>query len=220
MMSNQEQINRFFSRRAINLDISFRCSLKCSMCARQTDYKNIRPVPGRDLTISEFKIIVDYFDVISCCGQISDPIFNPNLIDFIKIAKEKDKELIIHTAASQKSIKWYEEAFDNFGEGEWIFGIDGLPEESHKYRINQDGTKLFNMAKLCVSKGIKTRWQYIVFKYNEDHIEQAKQMAHDNGMTFEISLSSRFSENDPYKPTNPNMWIDANDFAILGNLNV
>ena len=45
-------------------------------------------------------------------------------------------------------------------------------------------------------------------------------MANDNGIDFEIILSSRFSKNDPYKPTDPNMWIDANDFAILGDLNV
>jgi len=220
MMSNQEQISKFLLRKSINLDISFRCSLECPMCVRQTDYKNIRPVPGRDLTLSEFKLIADYFDTISCCGQISDPIFNPHLIDFIKIAKEKHKELIIHTAASQKPVNWYEEAFDNFGKGEWVFGIDGLPEESHKYRINQDGTKLFDIAKLCVQKGIKTRWQYIVFKYNENHIEQAKQMAHDNGMIFEISLSTRFSENDPYKPTNPDLYIDQGNLAILEKLNV
>ena len=127
--------------------------------------------PGRDMTISEWHKIVDYFDEIQCCGQISDPIFNPYFIDFIKIAKEKDKYLMVHTAASQKPVKWYNEAFDNMGRGEWTFGIDGLPEESHKYRINQDGKKLFEMAKLCASKGIKTRWVYIIFKYNENHIK-------------------------------------------------
>ena len=220
MMSNQEQINEFLNRKTINIDIGFKCSLECPMCVRQTDYKNIRPVPGRDMTISEWDVITDYFDEVQCCGQISDPIFNPNLIEFIKIAKQKNTNLIIHTAASQKSVRWYEEAFDCYGKGEWVFGIDGLPEESHKYRINQDGVKLFNMAKLCVQKGIKTRWQYIVFKYNEDHIEQAKQMAHDNGMVFEVSLSTRFSENDPYKPTNPNFYIDQSNLATLEKLNV
>ena len=151
-MSNQEQINKFFSRKRINLDIGFRCTLECPKCERQQDYKDIRPVPGRDMTISEWHKIVDYFDEIQCCGQISDPIFNPHFIDFIKIAKEKDKYLMVHTAASQKPVKWYNEAFDSMGRGEWTFGIDGLPEESHKYRVNQDGKKLFEMAKLCVSR--------------------------------------------------------------------
>ena len=98
----------------------------------------------------------------------------------------------------------------------WLFGIDGLPEESHKYRINQDGIKLFDVAKLCVSKGIKTRWQYIIFKYNEDHIEKAKQMAHDNGIDFELNISSRFNgPEDSYLPSNPNHYIDPTRFEIF-----
>ena len=216
MTNHQDLINKFLNRKRINIDIGFRCTLECPMCSRQQDYKDIRPVPGKDLTIPEFKKIVNFFDEISCCGQISDPIFNPNLLEFIKIAKDKNKTLIIHTAASQRPLGWYEKAFNSFGKGEWIFGIDGLPEESHKYRINQDGIKLFNVAKLCASKGIKTRWQYIIFKYNENHIDKAKQMAHDNGIDFELNISSRFSgPEDPYLPSNPNHYIDPAKFAIF-----
>ena len=53
-------------------------------------------------------------------------------------------------------------------------------------------------------------WQYIVFRYNENDIEEAKNMALDNGMTFELNSSSRWDENDPLKPTNPKYWIDRN----------
>jgi len=33
---------------------------------------------------------------------------------------------------------WYESAFESNPNAEWHFGLDGLPEESHLYRINQD----------------------------------------------------------------------------------
>ena len=203
-MNHQDSINKFFNRKRINLDIGFRCTLECPKCERQQEYKNIRPVPGRDMTISEWHKIVDYFDEIQCCGQISDPIFNPYFIDFIKIAKEKDKYLMVHTAASQKPVKWYNEAFDNMGRGEWTFGIDGLPEESHKYRINQDGVHLYEMMKLGANKGCNIVWQYIIFNYNQDHIEQARQMASDEGIKFRLSKSGRWdNEGDvmyKYKP--------------------
>lgn len=203
-MNHQDSINKFFNRKRINLDIGFRCTLECPKCERQQEYKDIRPVPGRDMTISEWHKIVDYFDEIQCCGQISDPIFNPYFIDFIKIAKEKDKYLMVHTAASQKPVKWYNEAFDNMGRGEWTFGIDGLPEESHKYRINQDGVHLYEMMKLGANKGCNIVWQYIIFNYNQDHIEQARQMASDEGIKFRLSKSGRWdNEGDvmyKYKP--------------------
>lgn len=221
MSSNQEQISKFFSRKRINIDIGFRCTLECPKCERQNSYKDIRPVPGRDMTIPEWNKMTDYFDEIQCCGQISDPIFNPYFIDFIKIAKEKNKYLLIHTAASHKPVEWYNEAFDNMGKGEWIFGIDGLPEESHIHRVNQDGQKVFEMAKLCASKGIRTRWQYIIFKYNETHIEQARKMAEDNGIEFEISISARFDgPDDPLRPDNPEFYFDSKQFALMGKLNV
>ena len=76
-MNNQVQTNKIFQRKKINIDIGFRCTLECPKCERQKSYKNIRPVPGRDMTISEWKVLTDYFDEIQCCGQISDPIFNP-----------------------------------------------------------------------------------------------------------------------------------------------
>ena len=72
--------------------------------------------------------------------------------------------------------------------------MDGLPEESHKYRIHQDGEHIYNMMKLGVEMGCNIIWQYIVFNYNQDHIEQARQMAKDDGIEFKLSLSSRWDK--------------------------
>ena len=45
------------------------------------------------------------------------------------------------------------------------------PEESHKYRINQDGRQVWEVMKMGAEMGCKIKWQYIVFNYNEKHIE-------------------------------------------------
>jgi len=46
-------------------------------------------------------------------------------------------------------------------------------------------------------------WQYIVFSYNENHIEQAKQIANKAEVKFLLYFSSRWSSNDDiYKPKN------------------
>ena len=79
----------------------------------------------------------------------------------------------------------------------WIFGLDGLPEESHKHRINQDGVNLYEMMKLGVRMGINVIWQYIVFNYNQDHIEQAKKMSADDGIEFRLSFSDRWTKEKP-----------------------
>ena len=163
-----------------------------------------RKIPGQNMTIEQFRKIVNYFRYIHFCGQISDPIFNPNLITFLSMCKDANKGSTMHTAASQRPISWYKEAFDTNPDTRWIFGLDGLPEESCMYRVNQDGEKLFEAMKMGAKKGLQIDWQYIVFSYNEDHVEEAYNMAKDNGIQFIVNYSGRWtSEKDPYKPRNP-----------------
>ena len=192
-----------FRHKGGNLDISNLCTLECPKCMR-AQWKDKKQIPGSNMTIEQFTKIVNYFRFIHFCGQISDPIFNPNFIEFLSICQTKNKKCAVHTAASHRPISWYEKAFDANKDARWIFGLDGLPEESCMYRINQDGEKLFLVMQMGVALGLQIDWQYIVFSYNEDHIKEANQMAKDNGMNFIINYSGRWSsEQDPYKPRNP-----------------
>ena len=191
--------------RSINLDISYKCTLECPKCRRQLSMKRLGN-KGHNISIADFEKILTYFDKLNFCGSISDPVMHPRFIDFLSLSRNHIVK--VSTAVSQKPIGWYETAFFNNINAEWHFGLDGLPEESHKYRINQDGVKLFEVMKMASLMGIKTYWQYIVFKYNQDHIEQSKQMAKDYGIIFKEQHSSRWNENDPYKPDRPAHYIE------------
>jgi len=194
-----------FNNKACNIDISYRCTLECSKCRRQQSLKRLGNY-GHDISIENFKKILSYFDRLNFCGSISDPVMHPKFIEFLSLSI--NHKVKISTAVSQKSMRWYESAFESNPKAEWHFGLDGLPEESHLYRINQDGTKLFEVMKLATSMGIKTYWQYIVFKYNQNHIDQAKSMAKNYGMIFKEQHSSRWDVNDPYKPDRPEHYIE------------
>ena len=58
---------------------------------------------------------------------------------------------------------------------------------------------------MCESKKyLNTRsvWQYIIFNYNEDHLEEAKKMADEHDLFFIQKQSSRWlSHDDPYMPS-------------------
>ena len=45
---------------------------------------------------------------------------------------------------------------------------------------------------LASSEGIDCVWQYIVFRYNENDIEEATRMAKDINVQLEIQISNRF----------------------------
>lgn len=203
-----------FSDRWINIDASTRCSLECPKCMRQSLKRNNIEIPGNDMTIDQFRKIVKHFRGVSFCGQISDPIFSPNLIEFLRMCNEYNKGCEVRTAASQKSERWYQNAFKSNTDAKWVFGIDGMPYESFIYRINQDGEKLFDMMLMAKSLGLHVVWQYIVFRYNEEHIDEAKELANKHDINFELHLSARWNknnENDWYKPTKQHHRLIAKD---------
>lgn len=196
-------------KRTCTMDISHLCTLECPKCMRQWFKNRNQTIPGNNLTIEQFEKLSDYFTGFSFCGQISDPIFNPHLKELLTICKTKNKTVSVHTAASQRPKKWWNDVFDANLNARWMFGIDGLPYESFLHRKNQDGEHLFEMMCLARSKGIKCVWQYIVFSYNENHLEEASKIADDNGIILRFMASSRWNDGkqtDPMKPKNPKWW--------------
>ena len=191
------------SKKGINIDISNRCPLECMRCQRQTNFTlEGRKVYGRDATMDEIRKLSDYFSSFNFCGQLSDPVHHPKFIEILDYLYKKDIQVTVHNASSQKPMKWYIKAFQAHPKAKWIFAIDGLPEESNMYRINQDGEKLYRVM-LEAKKHLKQTpsWQFIVFSYNEHNLEKAKKMAVDEGLMFIVLHSSRWmGEDDPLRP--------------------
>jgi len=191
------------SKKGINIDISNRCPLECMRCQRQTNFTlEGRKVYGRDATMDEIRKLSDYFSSFNFCGQLSDPVHHPKFVEILEYLYNKDIQVTVHNASSQKPMKWYIKAFQAHPRAKWIFAIDGLPEESNMYRVNQDGKKLYEVM-LEAKKHLKQTpsWQFIVFSYNEHNLEKAKQMAIDEGLMFIVLHSSRWmGEDDPLRP--------------------
>ncbi len=185
---------------SINLDISNRCTLECGRCMRQWWTHQGKKVPGRDMTMSEYVKIVSYFDSINFCGNVSDPVMNPEFTNFLKLNRDLNISTEVHNAATGRKLSWYQEAFDANPDARWIFGLDGKPEDSHKYRVNQSGQALYEAMVLAHDRGIDTTWRMITFSYNEADIEHCRAEALRLGIKYEQVISSRFYENDELKP--------------------
>jgi MoaA/NifB/PqqE/SkfB family radical SAM enzyme len=185
---------------SINLDISNKCTLKCKSCERSEDHwKELRKVTG-DTSFEDFKKIADYFEIINFCGQVSDPIFNKDLAEMLRYCYENGFACEVHTSANHKSTDWYIELFGSNPDCTWVFGLDGLPDSSPKYRINQNGRDVFNAMILARSMGLRCIWQYIVFSYNEEEMHEVENICNTMGVEFMPILSNRFDENDKLKP--------------------
>lgn len=213
-------------KKSIDIDLSNKCGLACPGCQRQKDYGGKQfQIPGKDITMSDLEKIIDFFDEIVFGGRISDPLYHPDFYNILKMcSKYTEKKFTIKHASVIKDRLFYKKCFllskvhNNMN---WTFALDGLPEKSHIYRKNQNGSFLFEIMKLCAQFKIHTTWDYIIFKYNEDDVEICKKLAEDNNMIFNPVLSGRYWEGwEEYIPKNkdnyakPYYYVGANGVLI------
>ena len=162
-----------------NLDISHRCILRCPQCIRQKTYSQDQIRRSFDLEEEEFSKILDFYELgITFCGQISDPIYHPNFLKFLKMCDGLGLCVRIATNGTGKSKEWLEEAF-SYGKGEnaWYFGVDGIDEKSELYRVGSNFKEVWEVMKMGRDLGNIIVWQYIIFGYNEHEVDRAVEIA-------------------------------------------
>tara|TARA_A100001234_G_scaffold143417_1_gene125926 strand:+ start:3042 stop:3611 length:570 start_codon:yes stop_codon:yes gene_type:complete len=185
-------LDRNFRKKRLNIEATARCTLKCPLCKRAAHVRKHGKVPqGWEMTPDQLEKVAPYFRKITFCGQLSDPVFAKHLIPMLSICQDYDIRTRVLTAATGRSEEWYEEAFNANLQAHWTFGIDGLPEKSHRYRINQDGFFLYKMMLKAKSYGMAVWWQYIIFDWNKDQINICKQMARENNIKILFIESKR-----------------------------
>ena len=74
------------------------------------------------------------------------------------------------------------------------FGLDGLKDTNHLYRISTDFNKIISNANAFIGAGGHAKWHMLVFKHNEHQVEEARQMSKDLGFkAFTTKHTSRFN---------------------------
>ena len=181
-----------------NMDLSHRCILRCPQCLRQKVEGLPRIKRSFDIGKPEFRKILNYYDnQITFCGQISDPIYHPDFLAFLEMMDGLGKGLRIATNGTNDKSgnmddKWWEKAYSyGLGENCWYFGVDGLDKKSELYRIGSNFEQVWETMKMGVQAGHPIVWQYIIFGYNEHEIEQAKEIAHKEGITLLLVKTNR-----------------------------
>lgn len=188
-----------------NIDLTNKCNLGCTQCMRYaledpnlrgTDkHKRIQDTVNSsyDISLQDLHKLIDFFNKISYCGNISDPIFYKWFDELLEISKNYPKKRFqIHTAASQKNFAWYKKHLDNTPKNtKWIFGLDGLPDTSFNYRRRQNSQLVYDAMIYGAEHNVRVVWQFIVFPYNEHQIETAKKIAEQYKMGIWFVYSNR-----------------------------
>lgn len=210
-----------------NVETSTRCPLQCPQCTRaklqspkdSNKYIEIktRINNGFDLPLTDAEKLLTFFDQgVMLCGQLSDPVFWPDLFKFLEFSKTyPDKNIRIMTAASQKNIEWYRAAFTlSHKNVTWSFGLDGMEDTSMIYRVGQNSKLLFDAMILGKSLGVKIEWHYIVFEHNVHQLEEATEFAGKHGIMLNLVKSNRTGGNIKV----PSEWKPKKNKEIINDI--
>ena len=182
--------------RKIQLDHTSRCNLACPQCARTNNNR----YPILDLTVDDYKIILEPFDNNQIKffhnGNFGDAVVSPTFNDTFDYYIDKIREIDISTNGSVRTPDWWARlAQQGSDKLTVIFSIDGLEDTNHLYRVGSVYNKIIKNAEAFINAGGKAEWHYIEFAHNQHQTEQAKQIAKDLGFTkFIAKNTARFAE--------------------------
>ena len=183
-----------------HLEISSKCALKCPRCTR-TEYPGTYPVTELSLDFIKNLFQPEFLKAsvqrITFSGGVGDPLYNSHLPEIIKYLKETHPalQIVLITNGSYKSTGWWENLLQHMNSrDEIIFSIDGWDHESNNlYRINSDWNSIMDGIKAAVQSPVLIRWSTIIFRFNENHIDQIRELARNMGVdSFHAVLSERF----------------------------
>jgi MoaA/NifB/PqqE/SkfB family radical SAM enzyme len=198
-----------------HIEISSKCTLKCPRCPRQEVPETL---VNTQLRLDFFKkhfprdFVLEHIEKITFCGDDGDPIYAADLIPVIQYFKNiKDIEFLIVTNGSYKPESWWKELASTLTSKDSIhFSIDGYNDASNNlYRVNSNWDSIMTGLRTMTQSNAVVVWAAIAFKFNENHIEQMKQIAQDAGVDiFQLTKSTKFGsvyehygKDDPLEPS-------------------
>ena len=196
--------------KSLDVALTNLCNARCPQCDR-TDIDDINKahdqVPLTQWSFEDFKSkfpkeTLNDVEEYSFCGTWGDPMMCKDIGQMVQYVIDNTKSKIqITTNGSIRDEDFYWNIGIRCGERlSIVFDIDGIDEDMHqKYRRGASLKRcLANMSMLSMTKSIALS-QTILFKHNQDYIEQIKKLVKKNGSSNHVFYrSDRFEESKFY----------------------
>lgn len=182
------------------------CTLRCPRCPRAEIPESLL---NRQLNLDFFQQqigadVIKQIKKITFCGNDGDPIYCRDLIEICSWIKScnPDIHLVIVTNGSYKSADWWKKlglTLNHNDEVNW--SLDGWDQQSNEqYRVNSDWSTIVDgyRAFIEVNKDTYRVWATIAFKFNQENLDQIKQMAETMDFDlFQLTKSTKFGSHYP-----------------------
>lgn len=186
-----------------HLEPSAVCALRCPRCPR-TEHPNT-PWLNHSMTksfVQKFlteSMLRDHVRRITMCGDVGDPIYCREFIDICDYIKQINPNIhiVIVTNGSNRKPQWWKQLAHVLNHRDSInFSVDGWDQQSNNiYRVNSDWHSIITGIKTLRAENqqLHINWAMIVFRFNQDHIQNIQKLAGALGMDrLQITKSTKF----------------------------
>jgi MoaA/NifB/PqqE/SkfB family radical SAM enzyme len=187
--------------KSIHLEVTSKCQARCPMCPRRFNGGPMNPFITLDeITLAQFKSWFDddfcsRLEHVNMCGNLGDPIIAKDTLKIFEYLRSISPDIILHmhTNGSARDTAWWERLAEL--EVKVIFGIDGLEDTHHLYRIGTDWHKIIENAVAFINAGGWARWDMLIFEHNEHQVKECRALSDQLGFAdFSSKHTSRFRD--------------------------
>lgn len=186
--------------RTLEVEPTSYCNAKCPHCMRESrngDYSFFKQVHLTESFFEFFfpKQVAANLRLVSFSGNLGEPAMNKDFLNILRWFRKQNPNvrLEVYSNGGVQSVDWWVELGNTIGNnGNVIFGIDGLEDTNHIYRIDVKWKAVMKNVKAYISTGADATWQFIPFKHNQHQLEQAEQLSKELGFKFfKLKVSHR-----------------------------
>ena len=174
------------------------CNAGCPQCHRTNPngLDTVHWLPSVSWTLDEFKNAyspetLSNINIVEFCGTWGDPVMAKDLFAICEYIMNQSlcKVEILTNGSIREESWWWDLGILCGNRLEVIFAIDGSTQEMHShYRRKTNLDKILkNMSTLAMTMA-KVTTMTVVFKHNEDYIDDIKKLASDNGATDSVFI--------------------------------
>ena len=207
----------------LDIGLTTRCNAGCPQCAR-TDPSKAKAwdwLKMEEITLDNIKTIapievVKNLKRVSLCGGYGDPLLARDVQPIIRYFLENNDKLELYISTNggmKKPTKWWHQ-LGRLLKGrkcKVTFGIDGINQEQHsRYRIHTDINVIFRNVEILQMYKVPCCWQYLIFNYNKDDLETARQMAKEKKFVQFLPITTTRMPVGEHGPPDVDFYYSAN----------
>lgn len=167
----------------VHIELTDKCQASCPQCLRNhfggADREFIQNV---EITLDQFKqwFPIEFLKNLKnfyACGSLGDPAIAKDCLEIFDYVRQNNPScrLALHTNGSLKTTTWWAKLAATLGNnGTVVFAIDGFKGEHELYRRGTNWDKIIENAKAFIAAGGHARADCLIFKHNEDRIQELK----------------------------------------------